>query len=173
MALIVETGTGSATAESYISVVDATAYHVARGGGDAWDLVDDKEAALRKATDYMTQQYRGRWTGQRVTVTQRLDWPRAWAPIEDAPSGYRDGSAYVASNIVPEEVKFACAILALQSNSGELAPNLAPAQSRVKVGEIEVTYDSNSPEYVRYRAVDLLLKMLISGSGATMKLIRT
>ena len=56
MALTPETGAGLADADSYCSQADADAYHDDRGNG-AWALLDSdaKDAALRKATDYMVQ----------------------------------------------------------------------------------------------------------------------
>ena len=68
MAIVVEDGTGKSTAESYISVADASTYHTARGN-TAWAaLTTDalREAALRKATDFMRQVYRSRWQGYKV-----------------------------------------------------------------------------------------------------------
>ena len=78
MSLIVEDGTGRADAESYASVSVADAYHTARGN-TAWAALATtalKEAALRKATDYLGQTYGLRWKGYRMTTTQALDWPR-------------------------------------------------------------------------------------------------
>ena len=40
MALEVEDGTGKSTAESYISVADATTYHTARGNSTWNDIVE-------------------------------------------------------------------------------------------------------------------------------------
>lgn len=173
MALIVEDGTGKVNAESYTSVAVAAAYHLSIGQGEAWDLIDDQEAALRKATLYMLQAYRGRWAGMRVTVAQRLDWPRAWVPIEDAPSGYRDGSAYVANNIVPTDVQNACAELALQSASGSLNANITQGKKRVKVDVIEVEFDSNDSQAVQYRSIDMMLDQYLEGNSAMVKLVRT
>lgn len=55
MALIVEDGTGLADAESYLSVADADTYHADRNN-EAWQdySTAEKEAALRKATQYIT-----------------------------------------------------------------------------------------------------------------------
>jgi len=172
MALIVEDGTGLPTAESYISVADATTYHIINGTGDDWDAVDDKEAAMRKATAYMTQAYRLRWKGMRAHLTQRLDWPRLYVPILDAPSGYGFVS-YVNDQVVPEEVKAACAILALQANSGVLNPNLERQQQSVKVGEIAITYEPNSKESPRYKSADMTVGIYLESSGAMSKLVRT
>lgn len=171
-AVVVETGAVVAGADSYISVAAATIYLTNRALGDAWDLVDDKDAALRKATDYMIQKYRGNWRGMRVNALQPLDWPRAFVPITDAPYGYGNFSAYVANNIVPVEVSGACALLALTSNSGALAPDLTRPESMVKVGDITVAYDPTLPQYVRYRSIDMMLKPYLMGGESTFGLIR-
>jgi len=172
MALIVEDGSIVANAESYVSVAQADSYFSTRAN-EAWSDVEDKEAALRKATDYMLQAYRSRWAGTRVSITQVLDWPRAWVPIPDLPSGYGAGASYLENNIVPTEVKNACAELALLSVSGALAPNLERAKSSVTVGEIAVTYDPASPEYPRYRSIDMMLSPWLKSGGAMMGLVRT
>ena len=111
MPLTVETGTGSATAESYATVAQADAYLAARGH-TAWaDLETDvKEQSLRKATEYMFAAYSLRWAGYRMTATQALDWPRAYVPRVPAMTG----TLYYADNAVPVEVQRACAELALR-----------------------------------------------------------
>ena len=172
MALIVETGAVVIGADSYLSVVDATTYLVSRGKGDAWDAVDDQEAALRKATDYITQAYRGRWTGYRFTVSQSLDWPRAWVPIPDVPSGYGAFSAFVSNTIVPLEVKNACAELALISSVTDLTATLTRPKIRTKVGEIEVQYNPYSPEYPRFRHIDMMFNPYLNSRGVNYALVR-
>lgn len=165
MSLIVETGTGSATAESYISVVDADAYFLARNNA-AWAALStaDKEAALRKATDYMTATYRSRWQGARVYPSQALDWPRADVIIEDVG---------VLITVVPEMVKRACAELALKAATAELNPDLTQGVLQETVGPISVTYDKASPQRTRYAAIDAMLQpYLSSGGGVSMKLVR-
>lgn len=175
MPLIVEDGTARADAESYSSVAEATAYHAARGNAAWAALADDtvREQLLRKATEYMQQAYRNRWASFRVTSTQALDWPRAYVPIPDAPYGYGSSSAYVPNNIVPVEVKRACAELALTASTGALAADLDRTTKREVVGPIEVEYDTTSPEYKRYRAVDMMLEPYLTGSSSTARLVRT
>jgi len=167
MTIEVESGTGSATAESYISVADASTYHTARGN-TAWaGLASDtvREQCLRKATDYMRQAYRSRWQGYKVNEDQALDWPRYDVEVE----GWG-----VDSDIVPEEVKRACAELALKASAAELAPDLTQGVTSETVGPISVTYDKNSPQRVRYAAIDAMLApFLTSGGGCSVKLVRT
>src|SRR5712664_1631195 len=106
MALIVEDGTIVSGAESYIGVTDAATYHNNRGNTTFAGLSSDalREQMLRKATDYMQEMYRLRWTGSRVSTQQALDWPRAWVPLVDAPSTYRSWAAFLAQNVIPIEI---------------------------------------------------------------------
>lgn len=158
MAITVEDGTGLADAETYISTSDADTYHAARGNA-AWGSLsaDSKEAALRRATDYMGQAYRLRWAGQRATSTQALDWPRTGAVVD----GYD-----VPTDAVPVAVARACAVLALTASTEDLSPDLERAIKRERVDVIETEYDTASPQAKRYRAVDQLLAPYLAGAGA-------
>lgn len=164
MAITVETGAGLADAETYISVADADTYHAARGN-TAWAALSeaDKEAALRRATDYMLQAYRARWNGARATSTQALDWPR-YGVIAD---GYE-----VASTVVPVAVSRACAELALRASADDLSPDLERGIKRERVDVIETEYDTASPQAKRFRAVDQLLSAYLTGGGAFVRVAR-
>ena len=168
MSLIVEDGSVVTGAESYISVADASNYHTVRGN-TAWAaLTTDalREAALRKATDFMRQVYRSRWQGYKVNEDQALDWPRYGVEVE----GYA-----VDSDIVPTEVKNACAELALKASAAELNPDLTQGVAREKVGQIEVEYDKASPQFTRYKAIDAILSPYLKagGGGCSMGVIRS
>jgi hypothetical protein len=167
MALIVEDGTGLPLAESYISVANANAYFLAREN-DTWDAVDNKEAALRKATDYMQQAFSGRWLGYRATTTQTLDWPRRSVPLQDHEWVFQ----FIPETSVPLAVQRACAELALLSVAGPLIPKLERAQSQVTVGEISVHYDPASSELPRYPAIDMMLAPYLRGSSTMVRLER-
>jgi len=172
MALIVENGTGLADAEAYISVADATTYHAKLGNADAWDAIDDKEAALRKATNAMTQFYRRRWLGFRVTQQQALDWPRAWVPFKDGPVGYRANPSYYAQDAVPTEGKNACAELALKTATDDLNPDLTQQALSKTVGPISITFDRSSPQAKRFQAVEHLLVMLVEPTSGAVNIVR-
>lgn len=167
MSLIVEDGTARADAESYVSVADADTYFANRGNA-AWAALDTaaKEQALRAATDYMMQTYRMHWTGMRVTGTQALDWPRAWVALVDAPSGYRSVPAYVPQNIVPPEVKNACAELAVRSLAAPLSPDLTSQVTRETVGPITVEYAAGARQAPLFKSVDAMLAVYLKGRGA-------
>lgn len=169
MSIIVEDGTGMATAESYVSVADASTYHSNRGN-TAWaSLTSDavREQCLRKATDYMLQNYRSAWKGVRVNSTQALDWPRYNVYTDDQVLGahYVPNRFLIASNIVPVEVKNACAELALKAATADLNPDLDQQVLSETVGPISTTYSASSPQQKRYRAIDMMLRVLIEGNA--------
>lgn len=164
MALEVEDGTGKANAESYITVAAADARHTALGN-TAWTGSDAvKESALRRATQYMIQAYRGRWRGTRLLRAQALDWPRHGAVV--------DGFDWP-SNEVPAEVANACADLALRALAGDLnADQNGRAVIREKVGPLETEYAEYGSTAAQYRAVDMALSALLTGGGANVRLVR-
>jgi hypothetical protein len=173
MPLIVEDGTGKSDAESYISVADATAYHLARGNA-AWAAVASdtvREQLLRKATDYMEATYRERWAGYRKTSTQSLSWPRYEVPIRDSvTSGVY--TAYYANDEVPTIVARACADLALRAIDGDLAADLDVPVTSETVGPISVTYAEGARQTTTYRAVDAMLSPFLASAGGMIKVSR-
>jgi hypothetical protein len=174
MAIVVETGAGLSTAETYISVNDCDAYHLARANS-AWAALStpNKEAFLRRATEYMLQMYRLRWKGVRMTATQALDWPRAYVYTEPFLHGAVGEFPYlVANDIVPVEVARACAELALRAIDGDLAPDLEVPVTSEQVGPIAVTYAEGGRQTVTYRAIDAMLSPLLEASGGMIKVSR-
>ena len=175
MALIVETGAGLASAESYASVAEADA-RLAAYGFTAWagQAQAAKETALRLATDFMVSSYRTCWKGYRVNTTQALDWPRNYVERPDGMTSQYGGASYYDSASVPAEIKAACIDLAYKTTQGtELAPDIDPAQKRVKVGPIEVEYDTTANQVTIYRAIESKLRPFFNGGGAMAKLVRT
>lgn len=168
MSLIVEDGTGLATAESYISVADAGTYHTNRGNA-AWAALSTdtiREQCLRKATDYMIQAYTDRWQGVRyVAETQALDWPREGVVVN---------GEEVAYTVVPTIIKNACAELALKAATATLLEDQEQGVLSETVGPISVTYNGSSPQAKRYKSVDAMLAPYLKsgGSGISMGLLR-
>uniref|UniRef100_A0A6M3LK78 Putative structural protein n=1 Tax=viral metagenome TaxID=1070528 RepID=A0A6M3LK78_9ZZZZ len=167
MSIVVEDGTGLATAESYISVADASTYFTARGN-TTWDAIATdalREAYLRQATEYMISTYRRRWQGVRLDEDQALDWPRDGVVVD---------SWEVDNDSVPTIIERACAELALKASSAELQPDLTQGVLSEQVGVIKVEYDRNSPQATRFKAIEAMLApFLKSGGGASMGLIRS
>lgn len=159
--MALDTTVGGASAESYCSVAQANTYHSKRGNTD-WEDLDtlDKEAALRKASDYLMSFYRPLWKGYRVTTTQRLDWPRYDVTLPDTPG------TWIENDEVPEMVINACAELALRATTAKLAPDVQREVKREKVGSLETEYASG-PQWVRYREIDAMLAPLLRSGNAT------
>ncbi|MFM9829734.1 MAG: DnaT-like ssDNA-binding protein [Sphingomonas sp.] len=165
MALIVETGSASTTAESFASVAAADTRHSANGNA-AWAALATtaiKEQSLRRATQYMEQAYRTRWHGLRKERLQALSWPRNDVVIE----GWS-----IDSDVVPPEVVNACIDLALKAATATLAPDLERAIVREKAGPLETEYSEFSPQVVRYRAIDMALAPFLRGSAVNADLLR-
>lgn len=166
MSLVVETGEGLATADSYISVADATTRHTNLGNTN-WALLsnDEMEQALRRATIHMTNSYRSRWQGYRRTVGQALDWPRVDVVVDQINA--------IDSDTVPSDIQNACADFALKAAAGDLNADLERGIVREKVGPIETEFDRNTPQSVRYRAIDMALAPYLKGSSAMASLVRS
>lgn len=164
MALIVEDGSSLEDADSYISVSDADAYHSKRGA-TLWSAltVDEKEQALRRATEYMVGEYRDRWLGRRAKAVQGLDWPRVGVIIPDLAD-----MACIPSTFVPKDVRIACASLALRAAAGELVEDIEQRVVRETIGPITTEWDSDSSPKRKYPQVDSMLKMYMSGGGNSM-----
>ncbi len=158
MALIVEIGTGSSTANSLASVADADAYHSARNNA-AWAalLTSAKEAALVKASAYLCDETRFPWVGIKANgYNQRMPWPRSSA-VEC------DGTV-VPNNVVPWRVMDACCELAGVSSAGtDLNPALDRGGQVVSesVGAISVTYAQGAPAGTTFQAAYGLVAPLL------------
>lgn len=167
MALITETGAVVVGAESFVSVTDTDLYHSNRAN-TAWAVLATpaKEAALRKATDYMLQMYRARWKGYRKDGTQTLDWPRSFVYLEPFVHGIVGTFPFlVPDTIVPVEVKNACSELALRASAGDLAPDIGQNVVSEKIDTIEVVYDKYSPAFVVFRSIDNMLAPYLIGNS--------
>lgn len=160
--LNVETGVGLEDSESYVTVAECTAYH-AKHGGTAWDAIDDQEAALRKATQYLDSVYQ--WRGYPVFSTQALKWPRLGVVVD----GYE-----LPSDELPAKLKAACCELAAK---GDLFSDVDSQHvESVKVGPIERTMSAPSNGgQKRYAAVDALVGELIAGGSgsSSIQLVRS
>lgn len=174
MTLIVETGAIVAGAESLCSVATADTYHSDRAN-TAWAALStpNKEANLRKATEYITATYRENWKGVRMSSSQTLDWPRSYVYLEPVITGAnQEFPNLVASNIVPLEVQRACAILALTASTEVLLPDQTQVIVREKIGPLETEYDKASPQHKRYLLIDRMLRPYFATSDSTLKVSR-
>ena len=165
MTLIVEDGTGKADAEAYRSITDHRAYCAGRGI-DLADLTDtDLEQDARKAIDFMTQQFGMRWPGERSTEAQALDWPRRYVPNKRRSSS---GAIDYPADHIPRELGDAQSemMVRIRTGGGDLSPDLTRAIITETIGPITTTYDKNSPEARRYRAVEMMLRPFLKNGGS-------
>lgn len=153
MTIIVEDGTGLTTAETYVTVAVADAYHTAMGN-TGWTGTDAaKEVALRRAAQYIDTRYTYR--GVRVNLNQALEWPRSLYETDGRTESWP----------VPN-LKAACCEAALRALSDTLTADVSTDQViEETVGPITVRYAAKSGQ-TRYPVVDdLLRKYVLAGAG--------
>jgi len=171
MALTVETGSSSATADSYVSTADATTYLSNRYGSTeafvAMGSGDDKDALMRRAASYLDNVYAARWKGDRSAGAQALAWPR---------TGVYDLDGYtVGSDEIPTELGYAQAEVARRLKAGtDPLSDLERSGhvKREKVGEVEVEYMDRASGDTDFRQVDGLLRHYLQGGGTTVEAVR-
>lgn len=157
MPLVIEDGTGVATANSYATVAEFVAFYVDRGNTVLAEADTDQiEAALVKGSDYLQQKFRLLWNGARATETQRLDWPRRGVAVPDffdpfyrdisnVPLSFQD-TLFIAENEVLYEAKVAQMLVAAETfdaagaSTGVIQPSLGRTTKREKLGVLEVEY---------------------------------
>lgn len=169
MALVVEDGTGLATADSYVSLADASTYAIAKGltfaitGGDQTTA----EQALRRATTWIDAVYASQFSGVRKNRrSQALEWPRVGAVDRD----YN----YVANDAVPIEIVRATVEAAVREKAtpGSLNPDITPGKVKraFRVGEIAVEYAVGSGSVQEQQPVvtviNGILSRLLGGAGS-------
>jgi hypothetical protein len=148
MAFTVEDGTGLNTANAYISVAYADAYHVDRGHEDWSGGQAEKERAIIRATDYVDKRFGRRFRGVRRYKQQALEWPRLDAYDND------DFLLHGQDDDVPRQLEKAIAeyairaLVLLQGTNADLAPDGASP-----TGDVEETSVRVGPimESVKYR----------------------
>lgn len=172
MALIVETGSGDSTAESYASVADADTYHTT-WGNTAWAAAAStavKEIALRNATRYLDAQFGARWKGSRLNGTQALGWPRLGVYTAD---GY-----YMQTTPLPPALLNACYEMALLALSEDLYPDLTStgdiASESYSVGPISksISYVGGKTAIKQYREAGALVRDLVQYSSSSSTMVR-
>ena len=169
MALVVELGTGSATAESLASVADFKTYSDNFGFSYAAFTDTQLEQFLRQGTRYLEMQFRLRWKGVRTTTVQVLSWPRAGVVPEIGNSGATTRGYYgryvVDPNTIPPEVKYACIIMAQKASAGDLYADRTQVAEQETIGPITVKYAPGSEQRTQYDSVTALLAPFLSSVG--------
>lgn len=175
MSLVVEDGTGMATAEAFGSVADAEAYFAAWGTPTGWATATTaaKETALRKGARALEAWYRARFVGRRKNETQALSWPR-YMPYPAnlvAPNDYgmTENRRWWPDNVIPTPVAQANFVLAGEVIGGtDLQPNITDTpgvtSESVSVGEISrsVSYTGGKQLRPIRQVIDGLLAEVLS-----------
>ena len=150
MALTVETGSQSTTANSYVTVANYDSYLNARYTGRT-DISDTQaEAYILRAMDYFETL---NFIGTKATETQALQWPRGAVVID----GYGKDN-----NEIPKEVLIAVYELAYGFEQGYgINDPISRETVKEKIGEIEVEYKSSSADRTLLPAATQALRKLI------------
>lgn len=170
MPLIVEDGTGLADADSYISLVDART--VADNYG--YTLPDDDteaDRALRQGVGYVDLS-ESSLTGERLTTTQALAWPRSGA--------YKclgNTRIDVMPNSVPSDIQRAQVVAASEYGAGNNPRGNQTGQTVTQetVGPITVKYaddGGSGSTYVVTEANDLLKPYKCGSTGLGLRTVR-
>lgn len=155
MALVVEDGTGIASADAYVSVAFVNEY-ASKFGKVGWDELDlaVQEVHIRRATQFADNVYLNDYPP--LKEDQRLSIPSS--------SLYVRGTKI--SN-VPIQVKEAVAELAIISVTNDLASiqtDRQPIQRTVKVGDVSKSETFSSEFYKKiFHSVEMMLRPLDQG----------
>lgn len=190
MAVIVETGTIVASANSYASVGEADLYHENQGNLEWADFADEvKEAALQRGTLMLESRYRNRWIGYKTNnnqgVVQRLAWPRKsnddqpenpGDPVDADPQPLRDGDNIpIDPNEIPLVVKQATYEAAYMLGLGNSLVPTVVGQDRyvesVKVDVISRSFKDNAPAVDRFPLIDQLLQTVANVGGENLTMV--
>lgn len=149
--LIVETGEGLSTSESYIDLTYLSTYATKRG----LDITGIAESNIIKGQDYFESAYQ--FKGTKLVETQALAFPR----LIDGVVEY------------PVRIKNAVCELTIKSKSAELLADSERATTSEKVGDIEVHYSEYSRDEVNYNFVINLIMPWLCGSSFSSSIVRT
>lgn len=149
--LIVETGEGLSTSESYIDLAYLSTYATKRG----LDITGTTEANIIKAQDYFETAYQ--FKGTKLVEAQALAFPRLINGVVE----------------YPVRVKNAVCELTIKSKSAELLADSERATTSEKVGDIEVHYSEYSRDEVNYNFVINLIMPWLCGSSFSSSIVRT
>ena len=162
--LVQETGTGSSTANTYITLAEYETYIDERG---LTDTTSDaaKTGRIIQAKDWLESQYM-RYQGFKNSDAQALAWPRSWVQIY----GYA-----VTSTEIPQQLKDGQAQLVIDSASTDIY-NVSDGKAitKEKVDVLEIEYSDNGVTNIQpiFAKVNALLKPLFKTVGGLGSVVR-
>jgi hypothetical protein len=173
MPVAIDATAGGASANSFVTLAEATTYMQGRMNSDAFDnaTTDEQNRSLVEATrDVSVMEY----VGRRASSTQVLSWPRWGATDPDSAYGW-----LFVSTVVPQRIKDATCELAFQYLSAG-SSDLASADPNA--GVIEKTVDVLTTRWQPFqrptglsrfpRVLNLIRPLLAAGTGDSPELIR-
>jgi hypothetical protein len=173
MAVSITATAGSASANSFVTLVEANAYAEARLNASLWDAAtdDSKNRSLVEATREISNLS---FIGVRTDDTQVLSWPRELAVDPDDPN-----ADYFDSTELPTRVKNATCELAFQfikaGTTDVAAMDATEGVIRKKVDVLETEYAepwARSRGLDRYPRVVAFLRPLLVSAGFTVRTVR-
>lgn len=172
--IIVEDGTAISTAQSYVSVEDATTYHTSLGNTEWAERPDLQETSLVKATQLVDAIWGMQYLSNKRTKEQRLLFPRL--------AFYDNNGDYIYNNEIPRALKDAVCEMALYVMTGTgdalaVSDTAGIKRTKQKIGDLEeeVEYQSTYGQTAKtakdkYGKVDLLLSSIVAGPNLGMRL---
>lgn len=181
-ALVKETGTGSATSNSYANAADGDLYHDKHSWSAAWaGATAVKEEALMMATRLIDNFYQ--FKGWKVNNVQALQWPREGALDPDR-EGVRlsildnNLGPYFPSDAIPPVLVDATCELARELLAADrtAAPDGEGVKQLALVGSLQITFDKSDTRPVIPQVVQIMLSKLgtlLNTHTGIVRLVRT
>ena len=143
--IVVETGSGSTTANSYVSEADLATYAADRG----LTVTGTAAVLLIRAMDYIESKD---FLGTKANQSQATMWPRYGVMINNY---------YLSSTSIPQLLKDAQMETAIAVGAGvDPLDNQARETKKEKVGSLEVEYSDSAKAVTFLKAVDTKLAKL-------------
>ena len=158
MAAIINATVGGVSANSYITLAEANAYHESRLNSSTWDVAtdDQKNRALITATRLLDEHMT--WLGVWTSDEQALAWPRIGEP-DDEGYLYDNLGRTIDSNEIPVKLKEATAEFARFLLESDRTADSTEGIASVTVGSIGVSFNQNRPAQ-RKVIPDAVLEMI-------------
>ena len=162
-----ETGTGSSTADSYVTEAFCDDYFSAQNLVTTWlnATAKNKQAAMRYATSWVDNHYGLQFVGLKTSSTQALEWPRSFAydrdgyPITGIPTALKKATAEVARRWLEDATQL----------DPDIAAGSNVTQDTVTVGPITISksYAGGKDAEKRVKVVDRMFQVggLIESGG--------
>jgi hypothetical protein len=162
--IIIEDGTGVATANSYVLLADANTFMNGEVYAVEWNNSDTEAKTRALIAACRMIDYAMTWDGYRSTLTQAMSWPRSRVhnfEIENAllADPLAMTSVYYPDNTIPQRLKDAQCIQALELLRADRGtdPGTMGVNSFTLEGALSVTFDkTDRPLPIADRVQDIL-----------------